>query len=202
MRGVDLAVAPGGPQLTPSARAHRAFKTGPPLASQAMPFQSLLVGDGLASRCGDWDLARRLVSVPSRRDGLASALHHNTSYSLAERPERVFFADWVSAAEGRRSANLVVTTHPHNSLRTRILRTASSAPLAPVQPAEWLRRISCPACRTPPQRFINRDREHLSIWDPVDETHVLQTYHSPLPPATCIPRAAAGDCAQLLPRVN
>src|SRR5579872_3084444 len=107
----------------------------------------------------------------------------------------------ISAQDAVRSANLGATTRLHNSLRTRILRTASSVPSAPVAT-----RLKSPrVCRVRPAE-PPAAAPHQSVPETLfhpefgRRTHVSQACQSPLLPATYIPQAAAGDSAQPLPR--
>src|ERR1017187_8153332 len=59
-------------------------------------------------------------------DGVASAPEQSHSTTLILRPGSPFLADSVSAPKSPLSANPVVTIRLRNSLRTRILHTASS----------------------------------------------------------------------------
>src|ERR1700733_6199801 len=64
-------------------------------------------------------------------DGVASAPEQPHSTTLTARLGSPFFADSVSAPNSPLSANPVVTIRLRNSLRTRILHTASSRLSAP-----------------------------------------------------------------------
>ena len=89
-------------------------------------FSPLLDGDGSASLDG---LRLDAPNPPSFSplldgDGSASAPEEPHSTTLARRLDSPLFADRVSVVAGGESANLAPTTRLHNSLRTRILRTA------------------------------------------------------------------------------
>src|SRR5713226_4858138 len=64
-------------------------------------------------------------------DGVASAPELPHSTTLTGRPGSLSLADSVSASHSPRSANPAITTRHRNSLRTRILRIASSPPSVP-----------------------------------------------------------------------
>src|SRR5712692_3542522 len=64
-------------------------------------------------------------------DGVASALELPHSTPLLAGLRAHFREDGISAPKRARSANSIVTTRLHNSLRTRIPHTASSPPWAP-----------------------------------------------------------------------